>query len=136
MSEDTNAPSTDIPHHEPVIEPRRAKRLYIVIGIAVLVLLGGYAVFALLTAGKESTDDAQVAADVVPVAHTGLDHLLTVGDVWRELPMDRDIVMRWWRVPREEIPPDREGRIDWLFGWWERIDDWIEENRWAGGPRR
>jgi 1-acyl-sn-glycerol-3-phosphate acyltransferase len=75
--------------------------------------------------------DAAPEADVVLVAHTGLDHLLTVGDVWRELPMDKQIVMRWWRVPRAEIPPDREGRIDWLFGWWERIDAWIEENRTA-----
>jgi 1-acyl-sn-glycerol-3-phosphate acyltransferase len=73
--------------------------------------------------------DAAPAADVVLVAHTGLDHLLTVGDLWRELPMDKTIVMRWWRVPRAEIPPDREGRIDWLFGWWEQIDEWIEENR-------
>jgi 1-acyl-sn-glycerol-3-phosphate acyltransferase len=73
--------------------------------------------------------DAAPEADVVLVAHTGLDHLLTVGDVWRELPMDRDIVMRWWLVPRAEIPMDRDGRIDWLFGWWERIDAWIEENR-------
>ena len=75
--------------------------------------------------------DAAPDADVVLVAHTGLDHLLTVGDVWREVPMDRQIVMRWWRVARADIPPDREGRIDWLFGWWERIDGWIEENRTA-----
>jgi 1-acyl-sn-glycerol-3-phosphate acyltransferase len=73
--------------------------------------------------------DAAPEADVVLVAHTGLDHMLTVGDVWRELPMDKRIVMRWWRVPRAEIPSDREGRIDWLFGWWERIDAWIDENR-------
>ena len=73
--------------------------------------------------------DAAPEADVVLVAHTGLDHLLTVGDIWRELPMDKRIVMRWWRVPRSEIPPDRDGRIDWLFGWWERIDDWIDDNR-------
>jgi 1-acyl-sn-glycerol-3-phosphate acyltransferase len=73
--------------------------------------------------------DAAPEADVVLVAHTGLDHLLTVGDLWRELPMDKQIVMRWWRVPRAEIPPDRDGRIDWLFGWWERIDAWIDENR-------
>ena len=78
--------------------------------------------------------DAAPEADVVLVAHTGLDHLLTVGDVWREVPMDQEIVMRWWRVPRTEIPPDRDGRIDWLFGWWERIDGWIEENRTAAGP--
>ena len=22
-----------------------------------------------------------------------------------------------------------EKRIDWLYGWWERIDDWVEDNR-------
>ncbi len=73
--------------------------------------------------------DAAPEADVVLVAHTGLDHLLTVTDIWRELPMDKQIIMRWWRIPREEIPADREGRIDWLFSWWEKIDAWIEENR-------
>ena len=73
--------------------------------------------------------DAAPEADVVLVAHTGLDHLVTAGDVWRELPMDKRIVMRWWQVPRAEIPDDRDGRIDWLFRWWERIDAWINENR-------
>ena len=73
--------------------------------------------------------DAAPAADVVLVAHTGLDHMLTVGDVWRELPMDKRILMRWWKVPRAEIPADRDERIDWLYGWWERIDRWIDEHR-------
>ncbi len=73
--------------------------------------------------------DGAPDADVVLVAHTGLDHMLTVGDVWRELPMDKRIIMRWWQVPREEIPADREERIEWLFAWWERIDAWIEANR-------
>ena len=53
--------------------------------------------------------DAAPDADVVLVAHTGLDHLLTVGDVWRELPMDKRIIMRWWQVPREEIPRGPRG---------------------------
>jgi hypothetical protein len=43
--------------------------------------------------------------------------------------MDKAIVMRWWRVPRSEIPAGRDERIDWLFGWWERVDAWIGENR-------
>ena len=73
--------------------------------------------------------DAAPDADVVLVAHTGLDHMLTVGDVWRELPMDKQLVMRWWQVAREDIPADREGRIEWLFGWWEEIDAWIEQSR-------
>jgi 1-acyl-sn-glycerol-3-phosphate acyltransferase len=73
--------------------------------------------------------DAAPDADVVLVAHTGLDHLVTVGDIWRELPMDKRVVMRWWQVPRAEIPAGRDERIEWLFAWWERIDDWIAANR-------
>jgi 1-acyl-sn-glycerol-3-phosphate acyltransferase len=73
--------------------------------------------------------DAAPDADVVVVAHTGLDRMVTVRDIWRELPMDKEIVMRWWQVPREEVPTDREEQIDWLFEWWERVDLWIDENR-------
>jgi 1-acyl-sn-glycerol-3-phosphate acyltransferase len=80
--------------------------------------------------------DAAPDADVVLVAHTGLDHLLTVRDLWRELPMDKEIVMRWWRVPREEVPLDRDARIDWLFGWWEQIDAWVADHRPVDLPAR
>ncbi|MGZ8744187.1 MAG: lysophospholipid acyltransferase family protein [Nocardioides sp.] len=73
--------------------------------------------------------DAAPEADVVLVAHTGLDHMLTVSDVWRELPMDKQIIMRWWRVSRDEIPQDRDERIDWLYSWWEQIDAWVDEHR-------
>jgi 1-acyl-sn-glycerol-3-phosphate acyltransferase len=79
--------------------------------------------------------EAAPEADVLLVAHTGLDHVLTLRDVWRELPMDKQIIMRWWRVPREEIPTGREAQIDWLFDWWARIDAWVEEHRPAELPR-
>jgi 1-acyl-sn-glycerol-3-phosphate acyltransferase len=79
--------------------------------------------------------DAAPEADVVLVAHTGLDHLVTVTDLWRELPMDKILVMRWWQVARDEIPADRDARIDWLFGWWEQIDAWVETNRPQDLPR-
>jgi 1-acyl-sn-glycerol-3-phosphate acyltransferase len=64
-------------------------------------------------------------ADAVFVAHTGLEHLVTVGDLWRSLPMDTEIHMRWWRVPAGEVPRDNDGIIEWLFGWWEIVDAWI-----------
>jgi 1-acyl-sn-glycerol-3-phosphate acyltransferase len=73
--------------------------------------------------------DAAPDADVMLVAHTGLDHLVTVADLWRELPMDKQIVMRWWRVPRADVPTGRAERIDWLFSWWELIDRWVDEHR-------
>jgi 1-acyl-sn-glycerol-3-phosphate acyltransferase len=69
-------------------------------------------------------------ADVMLVAHAGLDHLLTASDIWRALPTEMTITMRWWRVPAADIPHGRDAQIEWLFGWWERIDAWI-----AGRPQ-
>ncbi len=80
--------------------------------------------------------DAAPEADVVLVAHTGLDHMVTITDVWRELPMDKQLIMRWWRVPRDEIPQGRDERIDWLFSWWEQIDRWVDEHRPVDLPPR
>jgi len=71
--------------------------------------------------------EAAPEAGVVFVAHTGLDRMLSVADVWRELPMDKKIVMRWWSVEPSDVPAGRQERIDWLYDWWARIDDWISE---------
>ena len=80
--------------------------------------------------------DAAPEADVLLVAHTGLDHVLTIGDVWHSLPMDKVLLVRWWRIPRDEIPDGREERIEWLFEWWRRIDEWIAEHRPVDLPRK
>ena len=61
-------PLPEIAEHEPVIQPSRAKRLYFIVGIAALALLIGYGIYALATSGRQTTDDAEVAADVVPIA--------------------------------------------------------------------
>ena len=68
-------------------------------------------------------------ADVVFVAHTGVEHMTTVLDVWRELPMDREIQMRWWIVPAAEVPAGANERVDWLFEWWQRIDEWVHQRQ-------
>ncbi|NUP01166.1 MAG: hypothetical protein HOV96_35555 [Nonomuraea sp.] len=69
------------------------------------------------------------AADVVFVAHTGLDHLVTLGDVWRRLPYAARITAKWWRVPADEVPRDREEQVRWLYSHWEEIDAWITAQR-------
>jgi 1-acyl-sn-glycerol-3-phosphate acyltransferase len=73
--------------------------------------------------------DAAASADIVWIAHTGTDHLYSVADIWRALPMDTEVKMRWWLVPASDVPLGREERIEWLFAWWARIDDWITENQ-------
>ncbi|MEV0383143.1 1-acyl-sn-glycerol-3-phosphate acyltransferase [Nonomuraea sp. NPDC050643] len=71
------------------------------------------------------------AADVIFVAHTGLDDLITPADIWRKLPYSAHITAKWWRVPAAEVPRRREERIRWLFDHWEQIDAWISAQRLA-----
>ena len=70
-------------------------------------------------------------ADVIFVAHAGLDTVTSIGDVWRRFPVDQVIRARWWRVPFDRVPrgADHETQVQWLYGWWERIDAWITESR-------
>ncbi len=77
-------------------------------------------------------------ADVIFVAHAGLDTIQSMGDVWRRFPIDQVIRARWWRVPFDQVPraADHEAQVQWLYDWWERIDRWITENRPAGATPR
>jgi 1-acyl-sn-glycerol-3-phosphate acyltransferase len=67
------------------------------------------------------------AADVVFVAHTGLDRLVSVRDVWHSLSDDIEIRARWWLVPAAEVPREagQDAQVSWLYDWWERIDGWV-----------
>jgi 1-acyl-sn-glycerol-3-phosphate acyltransferase len=76
-------------------------------------------------AGVTAALGAAPHADVVFVAHTGLEHLSTVRDIWRGLPTDKTLYLRWWFVPAAEVPRDETEQTDWLYHWWETIDDWI-----------
>ena len=84
-------------------------------------------------AGVVAALGAAPHADVVFVAHTGLEHLSTLRDLWRGLPMDKTLHLRWWFVPASEVPRGEEAQTDWLYTWWERIDGWIDATRRAEG---
>ena len=71
-------------------------------------------------------------ADVIFVAHAGLDRIVTVGDVWRNLQMDQTVRARGGGGCRPaEVPrsADHEAQVQWLYDWWQRIDAWISQNR-------
>src|SRR3954469_11727412 len=46
----------------------KARRAYFILAIIAVVVAGAWGLHHLWTAGKESTDDAQIDADVVPLA--------------------------------------------------------------------
>ncbi len=80
-------------------------------------------------AGVSAALAAAPHADVVFVAHTGLEHLSTLRDLWRGLPVNKTLHLRWWFVPAAEVPRGEAEQADWLYRWWETIDAWIEETR-------
>jgi hypothetical protein len=43
--------------------------------------------------------------------------------------MDSDVLVQFWVEDADDVPDERAGRIDWLYDWWERIDQWVERNR-------
>jgi membrane fusion protein (multidrug efflux system) len=83
MEETIEAPSQTVrpaepPHHEPPLSEPRAKRLYVISAIVIALLLLLYVIYRVVASSKESTDDAQVAADVVPVAARVAGQIATV----------------------------------------------------------
>jgi 1-acyl-sn-glycerol-3-phosphate acyltransferase len=74
---------------------------------------------------------AAPAADVLLVAHEGLEDLSSVADLWRGLPMDDVVEVKWWHVPSEDLPRDAsvDAQVDWLFAWWAQLDAWITAQR-------
>jgi 1-acyl-sn-glycerol-3-phosphate acyltransferase len=75
---------------------------------------------------------AAPGADVVFVAHTGLERLSSARQVLEGVPMEHSVRMAWWFVPVFDVPTDEDDRISWLADWWARIDGWIERHAEAG----
>lgn len=67
------------------------------------------------------------SADVVVMAHRGLDGFAHVRDVWRGAMVGRRIDVAFWRIERDRIPNGRAERVDWLFAEWVKLDRWIGE---------
>ncbi len=68
-------------------------------------------------------------ADVIFVAHTGLEDLSALSALWRNMPLARPVQVRYWRVQYTDVPTGGEAQNDWLYEWWGRVDRWIEEHR-------
>ena len=66
---------------------------------------------------------------MVVVAHTGLDHLDSLADIWQGIPLHKTLRIRWHSVPSSEVPHDMAGLSDWLFTEWEQMDDWVAANQ-------
>lgn len=64
-------------------------------------------------------------ADVVVLAHRGLDGFATVADIWAGGIVGTRVAVRLTRIRRAEIPAERSDQAVWLHRVWAEVDDWV-----------
>lgn len=64
-------------------------------------------------------------ADVVVLAHRGLEGFARVKDMWKGGIVGSRIDVVFRRISRTEIPEGRTARVAWLFETWREIDAWV-----------
>ena len=69
--------------------------------------------------------DALPAADVVVIAHAGLDRFASFTDLARNAPHPQPLAVTAWRISAADIPSDPIERTVWLDEQWLRMDAWI-----------
>ncbi len=78
--------------------------------------------------------EAMPTADVVVVAHAGLDQFAGFTDLVRAAPIVRPIDVTAWRIAAGDIPSDPAGRTVWLDEQWLRVDGWVDQRLIAAHP--
>jgi 1-acyl-sn-glycerol-3-phosphate acyltransferase len=81
------------------------------------------------TGGLLALLDRCAGADLIVMAHAGLEGIVRIPDLWAGSLVGRTLRVEFWRVPRASLPAGREARIDWIYDQWERLDRWVTEAR-------
>lgn len=66
-------------------------------------------------------------ADVVIVAHTGLERLVRMHDVLSGGLVGAEVRVRMWRIAGADVPEERGARVRWLFDRWAAVDAFAAE---------
>ena len=64
-----------------------------------------------------------IAADVVVIAHTGLDHFGSFAELAKAVPLRQPINITAWRIPADQIPAGEDERIAWLDEQWVLVNE-------------
>lgn len=70
--------------------------------------------------------EAAPHADILVVAHRGLEGFAEVSDLLRGGVVGKKLEIKMWRIPAEEIPPP-DKRLTWLFKLWKQVDDFAAQ---------
>ena len=69
--------------------------------------------------------DGAPDADVIIFGHAGFERFGSIREILASIGTPTLVTMRAWRIPRSELPTDRDERIDWLFDRWLELDEWV-----------
>jgi membrane fusion protein (multidrug efflux system) len=100
----TAANPQQVADEAPATEKKKSIRPYVILGGIVAVALSAYGIFRVVTAGKESTDDAQVSTDLVPLA-------ARVGGTIVALPVTDNQTVKKGDLIAEIDPTDYDNRV-------------------------
>ena len=68
------------------------------------------------------------AAEVLVMAHRGLDGLAKLSDLWHGGLTGARVEVAFWRITRSQIPHGKTEQAEWLYGLWTQIDGWVAEH--------
>ena len=81
------------------------------------------------TKGAWAARSARPAADVMVLAHVGLDQLASPRMIWDALPFhDRPFVVRTWTYAADTVPTEPVAFEQWLGDRWDEVDQWVTEH--------
>lgn len=66
--------------------------------------------------------------DAVFCAHTGFDGVRRLSDFWNGKLVGREVHIQFWRVPAKDIPKTEAERIRWIYGEWQKVDNWVVQH--------
>ena len=66
-------------------------------------------------------------ADVIFGAHSGLGLAAFPSEIWHAPPLGKTFATRMWFSPAVERPLDPDAQVTWIYDWWKRLDEWIED---------
>lgn len=84
--------------------------------------------------GALAAMEAAPRADVIFLGHVGVP--AGMREAWSRLADPQHIEVRLWIEHAEDVPATYDERIDWLFGWWQTIDAWVDERHASVGGMR
>jgi 1-acyl-sn-glycerol-3-phosphate acyltransferase len=84
------------------------------------------------TGGLLALFERGAGLDVVFMAHTGLEGLVRLPDLWSGRLVGGTLRVAFWRTPAGARPTGRDAQVEWLYGEWERLDGWLARARGLG----